>query len=204
MSLVIGGILGILRATVLTWWVVPSDDPLMGASMAPSLYPGDLVILWRGTVKFGDLARCADPESPGRYVVGRVMGEPNDQLEFKDFDLVVNDKRTTKEQTCSPSRVTIPDPSTGADVDLYCSIEAIIGHKHLRATPMNPQPQYTSGRRVTVAENQFYLVSDNRVYPLDSRDYGGVPKASCKEFVVLRIKGKKGWQDENSRLTFIQ
>jgi hypothetical protein len=47
------------------------------------------------------------------------------------------------------------------------------------------------------------LLSDNRGYPFDSRRYGAVPKTTCKESVVLRIKGKKGFSDEATRFTGI-
>lgn len=201
-ALVIGVVLAILRATFVTWWTVPSDDPLMGASLAPSLFPGDFVLLWKGNVKFGDLARCADPEAPGRFIVGRVMGEPGDELEIKGSEISVNDKRGVHEHTCNPNTFTIPDPTSGADTELTCGIESVINHKHLRAIPTNSVVATT--RKVTVGQGQFYLISDNRVYPLDSRDYGGVPKATCKEFVFFRVKGKKGWGDATSRMTYIQ
>jgi hypothetical protein len=41
------------------------------------------------------------------------------------------------------------------------------------------------------------------VHPFDSRDYGGLVKTTCKEFVVFRIKGTKGWADADTRMTFI-
>ena len=39
------------------------------------LAEGDLVLLLRSTPKVGDLVRCADPDQPGRYVVGRLVAE---------------------------------------------------------------------------------------------------------------------------------
>jgi hypothetical protein len=72
----------------------------------------------------------------------------------------------------------------------------------MRGTPIN-RSSYPTVRKATVADGQFYLISDNRVHPFDSREYGGIPKATCKEFVFFRIKGLKGWSDVDTRLTFI-
>lgn len=202
-SLVVGVIVGILKATVLEWWVVPNDDPAMTSSLAPSLFAGDVILLWKGTMKFGDLARCADPQTPGRFVIGRILGEPQDHIEIRGADVAVNNKHAIQEHSCSPNRITVADPSSGADVELHCAYESTAGHKHMRAS----SPSGSSGayqRTATVADDQFYLVSDNRVYPFDSRDYGGVPRSTCKELVFFRIRGAKGWGDETTRLTYIR
>ena len=34
-ALIVGGIIGILRATAIRWWRVPSDDPYLTASLSP-------------------------------------------------------------------------------------------------------------------------------------------------------------------------
>jgi signal peptidase I len=201
-AVIIGVILGGLKATVMQWWRIPSDDPQFGASLAPTLYPGDLVLLWKGTLRAGDLVRCADPEAPGRFIVGRIMGEPGDEVEVRGYDVFVNGRAAVQEHSCSPSKITIQDPSTEADVEIHCGIESLNGRKHMRGTPIN-RSSYPTVRKATVADGQFYLISDNRVYPFDSRDYGGIPKATCKEFVFFRIKSRKGWSDVDTRLTFI-
>lgn len=201
-TVIIGVILGGLKATVMEWWRIPSDDPQFGASLAPTLFPGDLVLLWKGSLKAGDLARCADPEAPGRFLVGRIMGEPGDQVEISGPDVSVNGRRAVQEHSCSPARVTVQDPSSGADIEIHCGIESLNSRKHMRGTHTAGHRNPTV-RKATVADGQFYLVSDNRVHPFDSRDYGGLVKTTCKEFVVFRIKGTKGWADADTRMTFI-
>src|SRR4051812_29570480 len=47
--IIIGGLIGILRLTVIRWWRVPLGDPYLEASIAPNLRGGDWLILWRGT-----------------------------------------------------------------------------------------------------------------------------------------------------------
>lgn len=201
-AIVIGVLIGALRATVLRWWRVPTDDPTMGASLAPSLFPGDFVLLWRGTMKFGDLVRCSDPEAPGRYVVGRILGEYKDDLELGGDTVIVNGKRSVQEHSCSPGTLTINDPTSGAPTELHCGIESIIGQKHKRGT--SQASATITPRKVQVGPDQFYLVSDNRAMPFDSRNYGGLPQATCKEVVFFRIYGAKGFGDVDTRLSFIQ
>src|SRR5579872_6465256 len=73
------GILGVvgllLYELVFDVWVVPSDDPLLAASIQPTLMAGDVLVVTRHTsVVRGNLLRCDDPQAPGRYVVARAIG----------------------------------------------------------------------------------------------------------------------------------
>jgi signal peptidase I len=203
-SVVLGVIVGALRLTVISWWQVPSDDPALSASIAPSLYPGDWVLLYNKTPVFGDLTRCQDPQEPRRFVVGRVMGEPRDSIELNGWDVVVNNKRSVQEHRCSNEIVHIPDPSTGTDIELYCAIEGIVSHKHMRGTSTKNSPYNVTTRKATVGDDHFYLVSDNRVFPMDSREYGAVLRGTCKEQIFFRLVGQKGFGDAQTRLSFIQ
>lgn len=192
----------VLRLTVLTWWTIPLDDEKMATSLAPNLYAGDLVLLMRGTPKYGDLVRCADPDAPGRYVVGRLLAEPGDTIELTNTDIVVNNRPSVLEMSCTEKAVPVANPTSGSAEELLCQIEAIQGHKHMRAV-RGTAPRLTIGKRM-VSEGNVFLVSDNRVYPVDSREYGAIPKASCREQVFFRIKGQKGLGDADSRFTYIR
>lgn len=199
---IIAAIIGLCRATFLRWWKVPADDPALTTSMAPNLAAGDILLLIRGKPKLGDLMRCADPEQPGRYVVGRVLAEAGDKIELTNDDVIVNGRRSLREMACQNSAYRVTNPTTGTDVDLYCTVEAVQGHKHMRVT--DPKAQQVVLRKHEVSEGNVFLVSDNRTFPLDSREYGAVPKDTCREMVFFRIMGTKGWGDAESRLTYIQ
>ena len=201
-SLVLGAVLFCLRMTILSWWVIPTDDPLHAASIAPSLAAGDVVLMLRRQPVFGDLMRCADPEQPGRYVVGRVLGEPGDVVELNGDEVTVNNKTSAQETRCAQPTFTMADPTSGSQVELYCSIEAISGHKHKRATFLRGRAQFK--RKVTVGEDHVYLVSDDRAFPMDSREYGALPRSSCQENIFFRVQSQKGLGDAESRLTAIQ
>lgn len=192
-----------LRVTILRWWVIPVDDPVHGTSLAPSLAAGDLVLLYKTTPKYGDLVRCADPGAAGRYVVGRILATEGDKIELTRSDIIVNGRPTLQEMGCNPSKVTVEHPTSGSPVDLHCSIEVAQGHKHMRGTIAGPNARDVI-RKSEVSERNVYLVSDNRAFPMDSREYGAIPKSSCKEQIFFRIKSLKGMGDVATRLMYIQ
>jgi signal peptidase I len=205
-ALFVAGILvGLARLTCLRWWQVPEDDPTLTTSLAPSLRAGDWLLLWRLTPPgFGDLVLCPDPGEAGQIVIGRVAAEGGDHLTIdEEGALKVNSLRAVSETTCKHSTVEVSHPRSGDPVELRCDIEVIGGVHHQRALRpsggLKPMPV-----NVDVKSGQLYLVSDNRYYPFDSRDYGAVPRESCAETVVFRLVSRLGFSDVDSRLTLIQ
>jgi hypothetical protein len=49
-----------------------------------------------------------------------------------------------------------------------------------------------------------WLVSDNRLFPYDSRDFGAVPQENCQETVFFRLVGKGGFFDTATRNQYIR
>ncbi len=199
---IVAVIVGLLRATVLRWWRIPDDDPGLTTSLAPTLKGGDFVLLWHGSPSIGDLVRCTDPAQPGRWVIGRFMADAGDTISVETVDVQVNEKRTEHEMSCQKSRITIDEPVSGAAVELHCSVEAYRGRKHLRAAKMNGPAQ--PPQRQIVSDGNVFLVSDNRAYPMDSREYGAVPKVTCTDSVIFRLWSKQGVSDAEARFTSIQ
>jgi signal peptidase I len=199
-TLVIGLIVGGLRLFLLKVWVIPSDDKLLGASIAPSLAPGDVVlILTAGTPGFSDLVRCTDPDEPRRFVIARIVGEGGDKVAIDGHNVKVNEKRASLEHACSPRIVTIEDPNTGAPVEIMCDLETFGGATHKRgmriieASPFERQ----------VPDGFVWLLSDNRAYPDDSRLYGAVKPETCDARIFFRIWSAKGFFDSATRFTYI-
>jgi signal peptidase I len=201
----LGIVAGIARLTCLRWWQVPEDDPTLTTSLAPSLRAGDWVILWRLTPPgFGDLVICPDPGEAGQIVIGRIAAEGGDHLSVsEEGDMKVNEARAVSETMCKRSTVEVSHPRSGDPVELRCDIEVLGGVHHKRALRpsggLKPAPV-----NADVKAGQLYLVSDNRYYPFDSRDYGSVPQDSCPETVVFRLVSRLGFGDVDSRLSLIQ
>ncbi|AGP41661.1 signal peptidase I [Sorangium cellulosum] len=192
----------VLRALVLDVWAVP-DDPSLGASIAPSLAPGDVVVvLTRGTPGFGELVRCPDPEVPGSHIVGRIAGVPGDTVEVDHRALVVNGQRYDAEVACTEPKLSIVDPATNNTVQVTCDMVRMGPGLHLRAT--GRKPPLERRHRVEVRPDTVFLLSDNRSYHDDSRDFGLQPRAACSQRIVFRLWGAGGWSDDQRRFTFVR
>lgn len=205
--LTLGTIVLVLRLTCLRWWQVPEDDPDLAASIAPTLAPGDWLILWRATSPgFGDLVLCPDPEEPSEVFIGRIAAEGGDTLKIDEMgSLTVNNSRMRSERACETPKFKIEHPRTGAEVELRCDIEALGGVHHQRAlvptpkTPLKPIPMTRE-----VEAGALFLISDNRFFPFDSRDFGPLPQAACKESVLFRLVSRLGFSHVKTRMTWIQ
>jgi signal peptidase I len=201
-ALVLGALVGLLRATTLRWWTVPEGDAFLTASVAPTLKPGDVVLLWRLTSPgFGDLVLCPEPNAPERIVIGRLVGEAGDDLEISGGKVKLGRKQASDEMSCG--EFTVEDPNTGVEVTQRCDVEVLNTHRHFRGNTSGhkvvPEPV-----KVSVPEGTVFLLSDNRLFPYDSRDFGPVPRETCKEFIFFRLVGKGGYLDQGTRLTVIR
>ena len=199
-AIIVGGVVGLLCAFAIRFARIP-DDLVLGASVRPNLQGGDLVVLWRLTApSFGDLVMCPQPDDPEEFVVGRVLAEAGDTVEVKGDRVWVNGQRSETEMAC-PEFVTV-DPDTEAEIAQHCEVEVTGTHRHLigqsAGSKKVPKPV-----RDELTDGEVYLVSDNRLYPYDSRDYGAVERDTCKETVIFRLVGPKGWGDADTRLTYI-
>jgi signal peptidase I len=203
-AVVLGVVVGGLRAFAIRWWRVPEGDPYLAASIAPTLRAGDLVLLWRATPPaFADLVVCPEPGRPDRVTVGRIVGESGDTISVVDADVTVNDKHPISERACNPIEFVVPDPNSGEDVRQSCQVENLGGHLHMRgATGEHRLPPLSVKREV--AAGKVFLVSDNRLYPYDSREFGTVDRSSCRETVVFRLWSRAGFFEVGSRFSFIQ
>lgn len=203
--LIVAAILGVARLVAVRWIHLPVNDPVLETSVQPTLEGGDLVVLWRlSKPAFGDLILCPEPEFPDRYVIGRLLGLPGDTIHFKNGVPTVNGKALVVERGCDPPIYTFPHPDRPSEeVQQSCSWEAVGGGLHMMGEPQIG-PIAPEDRQYEVPEDRWFLVSDNRHFSYDSRDFGFVEPASCKELVLLRLVSRRGWSDSKRRLTYIQ
>lgn len=203
LAIVLGAVYGVLRATCLSFWTVAADDPLVAASLLPTLEPGDLVVLWRlGTPAFGDLVRCSDPETSGRYVIGRILGEQGDAVNITGHAVTVNRRLIATAHACPVPRLTVPHPVSADPVDLLCEIEAAGGNDYARARLEVP-PSIVDIHNTSVPNGHVFLASDDRAFHYDSREFGTVPRSTCTERIAYRLWSARGWSDEARRMTLL-
>jgi signal peptidase I len=201
-AIVIGVLIGIARATAIRWYRVPADDPYLEASVAPTLFAGDLIVLWRFTRPgFGDLVLCPEPKAEQRSVIGRIAGMPGDKVQVKGALLTVNGQNMHSSSACDLPTFTVPDPATRLDTTLTCDREDLAGRLHNRGNPPKDRGMHDS--KLTADAGRVVLISDNRYFPYDSRDFGSVPLESCKETIVFRLVSAKGFGDVASRMSLI-
>ena len=191
----------IARLTFLKVWTVP-DDRVLSASMAPNLAAGDVVlVLYRGERGIGDLVRCPDPEDPQRWVVGRIIGMSGDRVSIGGT-LTINGKRYDVSEACAESTLTVPHPTDGRPVEHTCSRVELGGDWHQIAGAADGPRE--AAREHTVGAGRVFLMSDNRSYHDDSRDFGAVVADTCTEQIFFRLWGKDGFFDEKRRFIYIR
>jgi signal peptidase I len=201
--LALGVLVGILRATALRSWRVPSNDPYLDASIAPSLRGGDLVLLWRFTAPaLGTLVLCPEPKHTDRVVIGRMIGEDRDTIRIDGTHVYVNDRLLHPEGSCADDHFKVTPPQGGAEVEERCSMEVASGVVHPRgeaeATAELPKAE------LELKAGEVALVSDNRRFPYDSRDYGPAVRSTCTETVVFRLVGAGGFFDPSRRFEYVR
>ena len=192
----------LFRMTSIRWWKVPEDDPYLAASVAPALRAGDWVLLWRLSEPVaGALVLCPEPKHAERVVVGRIIGEEGQKVTVSGTNVEVDGKRLPSEGGCSKQRFTVKAPR-GGDIELRCTTEVVGGTVHERgeAEAIAELPIFEA----TVGAGEALLVSDNRRFPYDSRDFGLVDRATCKETVFFRLIGSEGFFHRPTRFTYIR
>lgn len=201
-ALVIGVIVGGLRATAIRWWRVPQDAPFLTASISPSVRAGDLILLWRLTKpKFGDLVMCTEPGHADSVVIGRLVGEGNDDIWINGSSLSINGVHQIDTGNCTERRFTQRDPTTSIDTEQGCSLEELDGRVHARGNVAGDV--HLAEVKTKVPPGAVWLLSDNRQFPFDSRDFGPVQRDTCKETVFFRLVSSAGYFDAANRNQFI-
>ncbi len=195
-------LVGLARAVAIRWWRVPDDDPWLQASIAPTLQGGDWVLLWRLTAPhLGDLVLCPEPNHPTRPVIARIAAQGGQRIEIEGGQVRLNGHAASAEQSCLDDKFTVVDPQTRLPLEQTCTLEKMGGGIHQRG---DVKGQPSEPVTATLENDRVFLVSDNRQLPYDSRDFGSVEEASCKETVFFRLVGAKGFSDVTHRLTFIR
>lgn len=193
----------LFRLTSIRWWKVPDDDPYLAASVAPALRGGDWVLLWRMSAPVvGSLALCPEPKHPERVVVGRMVGEEGQTVKVSGTTVEIDGKQLPGEGECRKPRFKVKSPRGADEIELRCSTEVAGGSVYERgeAEAIADIPIF----EVRVGAGEAVLVSDNRRFPYDSRDFGPVDRSTCKESVFFRLIGREGFFHSETRFTYIR
>ncbi len=187
----------LLYLFVLDTWIIPKGDPVLAAALQPTLAPEDRILTRRGTrPPRGVLARCRRPDNATSYVIGRLFGLEGDTIEVNNERVAVDGKSVPARFGCGS--VYVVHPVSGATVGLTCSVE----DSGTSTYGVLVHPGHRERQRVArVATGKAYIVSDNRHFHLDSRDFGQVDVATC-EPVIARLWGAR-FSDASRRFNIL-
>jgi signal peptidase I len=183
-----------LKSSLADWNWVPTG------SMNPTILDGDLIYVnkiaydLRFPLTLHRLAKWSDPErgdiivffSPedGTRLVKRVIGEPGDTVEMRANTLFINDE---------PIAYTRVDPEYTEELPRNLKHRCIVAIENLEGFthPVMSIPSIPAARSfgpVTVPEDHYFVMGDNRDNSRDSRYFGFVDRKS----IVGKAKGVIG------------
>lgn len=152
---------------------------VLGESMEPTLYEDDRVILFKqGEIGFNDIVIAHAPKlngGLGKDIIKRVMGLPGETIWFEA-------KQENGKTRYLIHRQRLVD---GTLVDIAVQDEFYVKDMGFRELEVN--------NRYTLAEDEYFLMGDNRRDSLDSRsvDVGPVKRELIKGKVLFIIRGGK-------------
>jgi len=135
-----------------------------GASMEPNFYDRDYLIIDEISYRLnqpqrGDIAVFKYPRNPQEYFIKRIIGLPGEKIQIKNGEIYVFNKENL-------SGVKLNEPYLADGVKTYETNENI----------------------VSLDNNEYYVLGDNRNFSKDSRSFGQVNKSFIIGRVLLR-----GW-----------
>jgi len=142
-----------LAFVVLIYIFVASFNIVDGESMLPNFEPRDLIISEKITTNFGTLKRgdvIIFSSTIGKDLIKRIIGLPGDKLKITDGKVYVN----------------------GIALNEYYLTDY---NKYVQ-----PETYFEGGKELTVPDNQYIVMGDNRTNSLDSRRIGPVEKSTIK------------------------
>jgi signal peptidase I len=135
-----------------------------GASMEPNFYDHEYLIVDEITYRFhnpqrGDIIVFRYPRNPQEFFIKRVIGLPGENVQIKNGSVIIYNKK-------HPDGFVLPEPYLSPNVKTYGLTD----------------------EKITLSEDEFFVLGDNRNSSKDSRSFGPVNRSYIVGRVVLR-----GW-----------
>ncbi|MBU0636801.1 MAG: signal peptidase I [Patescibacteria group bacterium] len=135
-----------------------------GASMEPNFYDHDYLIVDEISFRFnqpkrGDIVVFKYPRNQQEYFIKRLIGLPNEKIQIKDGEVYIFNQENL----------------------LGKKIEEVYLNSNAKTYNLNNET-------VSLANDEYYVLGDNRNFSKDSRSFGAVKKNLIVGRVLLR-----GW-----------
>lgn len=167
----------VFRSAIADWYTVPTG------SMQPTIKEGDRIIVNKMAYDFrlpftqislfttgepqrGDIAVFESVAADNR-LIKRIIGLPGDVVSLKNEQLTINGK---------PINYTLAKQTA----QQFLAIENLGAIKHLIRIDSDQSNQLSNFNAITVPENSYLVLGDNRRNSADSRVYGFVPRHELK------------------------
>jgi signal peptidase I len=134
-----------------------------GASMEPTLSSGDYLIIDQLSYQFNeperfDVAVFRYPNNPSKFYIKRVIGLPNETVEINSGDVTIENDQ-------NPNGFTLSDPFISTSTS---SLQ-------------------DSDLRVSLDDNEYFVLGDNRDSSADSRTWGALPERFLVGHAFLQL-----------------
>lgn len=149
------------------YWLVALPEVVLGASMEPTIYPGERILVEKVTKRFkdyqrGDIVVLHPPHDDDTDYVKRIVGIPGDIIKIYDCDVYV---------TRGTEKFVLEEPYL---YDGTCT-DTTVGNA------------LKDGRSIKLQSGQYIVLGDNRPRSADSRYFGVLTKDRIVGKVVLRF-----------------
>lgn len=184
-------------------WSLVSVYRIPSKSMAPTLVPGDFVLVNKAAYGFkftpvsqpigalspalGDVVLLKLNEASSTYYIKRVLGRPRDSVEIKKGLLFINGQELRTEKH--------PD-QTDASALFEVFSESSNGREW--STLRSQDYAKKNYGPITVPDGHYFVLGDNRDSTEDSRQWGMIAQSLIKGRVSL-IALSVNWQDSEGR-----
>jgi signal peptidase I len=206
------------RSILVDWNDVPTGSMIPTIQISDRIFVNKLsygvrvpfTMIWIaqwGEINPGDVITLRSP-ADGVRLVKRVMGTPGDTLELRNNVVYINGQPLDYQVLDVPPEdlsYTAPD---GQHLQVRYLLETIGNHTHkimLRVHP-SPHPDAVKARNygpVTVPEDSYFLMGDNRDFSSDSRFFNTNPKnPSAGQYVPFVHREKIFGRTKRVLLTF--
>jgi len=178
-------LMSVFRSAIADWYTVPTG------SMQPTIQEGDRIVVNKMAydirIPFTDIAlmKIAEPQhgeiivfesaAADLRLIKRIVGLPGDIIAMRNEVLFINGKAVKYDRTSNqaPGRSNV-NHQEGFENETLGKIT------HQIKIDKSASDQYSNFGPVTVPENKYLVLGDNRRHSADSRFYGFVPRHELK------------------------